>query len=111
MIPDMSDAFTDWVKVTNCRIIRRQIVNHEEKEITSSSLFKLMITPLQFSEVERKPIEQRSWRWKQILLKETDPSFKIDDIIVIGGVNYKVFAIKDWGIAGFVKYHAVEDWQ
>lgn len=83
--------------------------------------------PMPQTQVDRKPLEQRTWSWWTITVEMNTatlsvpnslgntviatPSFGVDDLIVYGGKNYRIQSINDWDESGYAVYQAIEDFQ
>ena len=58
-----------------------------------------------------KPEGQRSWEWYWIHTKSGILNLKTQDKIKFQGKRFKVMAIKDYSLNGFIEYQIVRDYE
>ena len=92
------------------RIITKTVVNHLTKQIAEDIMIDIMVQPLQPEKVNRKPEEQRAWKWFSIVTKASNRPLKIDDQVSVNGISYRIDSIQPWSEAGYRRYEATEDY-
>lgn len=111
-LPNVSSALRGWTKKTPCKRVTKTIINFKQTETVSNVILDMMITPMQPEKIQRKPEEQRSWRWYQAHIRSKEQQLNFDDkIIMATGKTYRIEAVGPWGDAGFYYYEMVEDYQ
>lgn len=109
-VPYMKNTLRGWVKPTSVKLVIQSVINHKTVSTETSTILKLNKQPLKASIVERKPPEQRTWKWWSIIVKD-GILLKTDDVIIIAGLRYKIQSARDWTESGFQKYEAIEGYQ
>ena len=109
-IPYVAGAFRGWTKRRLVRLVTKTPVNHIMTQTALIATFDIMIQPLQPERVNRKPEEQRAWKWYDIITKSANPAMKIDDILQEGAINYRIDSVQPWTEAGYRRYEATEDY-
>lgn len=109
-IPTVSGAFRGWTKRRTVRIVTKAVVNHVIKQTAEIVTMDIMISPLRPEEVNRKPEEQRAWKWYSFLVKGNTRELPIDAQLVVGDLAYRIGARQPWTEAGYRRYHATEDY-
>ena len=109
-IPNVSGALRGWTKKREVKIVTKTVENFLMKQSASVITVDMMNQPLRPEVVNRKPEEQRAWKWQELVIKSREPVFKIDDYIVIDGIGYRVSSIQDWNLAGYRRYEVYEDY-
>lgn len=108
MIPNVSSALNGWTKKQTITKITKIVVDHEVSEVSESFIVDMNLQPTPPEIVNRKPEEQRSWKWFNIFTK-TKIKLNIDDRILVSGTYYRIQEIKDWNQSGYYEYEAIED--
>lgn len=110
-VPNLRRAVRGWVKTQTAQVTTQSIVNHRPTETTSSITAKMNFQPMPPAQVNRKPEEQRTWKWWSIIIQSKTVLLKTDDIIVDeNGLSLRVEKANDWRTSGFSKYEAREDY-
>lgn len=111
-IPKLSGAIRGWTKKTQVKIITTTTVQFRETETSTDAILDLMITPMAPEKINRKPEEERSWQWVQILIKGFgSPKIKKHDkIITAMGRVFRIEAINPFPETGLYYYEAIEDY-
>lgn len=109
-IPNVSGAFRGWTKRRAVRIVTKQTVNYLIQQIAELVTMDIMISPLKAEEVNRKPEEQRSWKWYSFLVKGNTRELPIDSQLLVDGLAYRIESRQPWKEAGYRRYHATEDY-
>ena len=67
--------------------------------------------PMPAAKVNRKPEEQRTWKWWSIIIRSRTLLFQTDDVIIDStGQRFVIQSANDWRSSGFTKYEAIEDY-
>lgn len=109
-IPNVSGAFRGWTKKRNVRIVTKTVVNFVVQQVAELIALDIMISPLKAEEVNRKPEEQRAWKWYSFLTKASSRELSIDSQLIVDGLAYRVESWQPWTEAGYHRYHATEDY-
>lgn len=109
-IPNMRGALRGWTKKQTVHVVTKTVVNHLVTQTASRITMNIMVQPLQPEKVNRKPEEQRSWKWYSIVTYSSDQVLKVDDIIVVNAIRYRIDSIQPWDEAGYRRYEATEDY-
>jgi len=108
-VPYMGRTLKGWTSKTTIKLITQTIVDYETVESESIVTLNCNFQALKPAVVDRKPPEQRTWKWWSIVVTE-GPQLNIDDIIVKDSKNYRIVSNNDWSESGFQKYEAIEDY-
>ena len=106
----MARTLRGWVRNTNVRIITQSVVDFESAEAETDTVLKINKQPVPTEKVTQLPEYDRAWKWWSFIV-QAGPLLKIDDIIEISGVGYRIKEISDWSESGFQKYKAIEDYR
>ena len=110
-VPYLGDALNGWVKKSYVTIITQTVVNHETVETESIKTYPANFQPMPAEKVNRKPEEQRTWKWWSIIIQDKTVVLKTDDKIKDSyGKVFRVESVNDWRESGFTSYEAVEDY-
>ena len=108
-VPYMKKTLNGWVKNTNVVIITKSIVDYEEVETETATTLKINKQPVPQTKVDRKPESQREWKWWSFII-QGETLLKVDDIIIVDSIRYRIENISNWSESGFTKYEAIEDY-
>lgn len=109
-MPYLGRAFRGWTKRRKVYKITKKTINYLTVQTATVEIFDIMISPLQPEKVQRKPEEQRSWKWYNLLTKSKNTALSIDDIILVSGIYYRIESVQPWTEAGYRRYEATEDY-
>lgn len=110
-VPYMGGALKGWVQTTNITVVTQSVVDHETVEAESNVSFPANFQPLPAEKVNRKPEEQRTWKWWSVIIQDKTVYFSTDDIIQDdSGQKFRIEQANDWRKSGFTKYEVVEDY-
>lgn len=110
-IPYLGNALKGWAKKTDIKIITQTVVNHETVESESDVSYPANLQPMPPAKVNRKPEEQRTWKWWSVIIQSKTILLSTDDKIVDeSGRQFRIEQANDWRSSGFTKYEAVEDY-
>jgi hypothetical protein len=106
-VPYLGNALRGWVKLKEVYITEKKVVNHQTVTTETKIRLKINKQPTPRTVVNRKPEEQRSWKWWNILV-QNGRLLNIDDKIKIDNKKYVVMSIADWSESGFQNYETIE---
>ena len=110
-VPYMAGALRGWTKPTVVKLITQTVVDHETVETPTDITLDVNFQPMPAATVNRKPPEQRTWKWWSIIVKKGQ-LLKTDDIIITASSQrFKIQSANDWSESGFTKYEAIEDYE
>jgi len=107
-IPIVSGAFRGWTRRRFVRVTTKNVIDFIVKQTAENILMDIMIQPLNPERVNRKPEDQRSWKWSSVLTKASNRLLKIDDQIEVAGISYRIDSVQAWDEAGYRRYEATE---
>ncbi len=107
-VPNLSGVLRGWTKVRTVKTVIKTVVDHRVVETPTSISVAMMLVPMPAQTVNRKPTEQRSWKWWSVSTQASETALGIDDIIVEGSKQFRIVEIGDWSEGGVRKYGAVE---
>lgn len=108
-IPYVAGALRGWTQKQTVYVVTKSVVNFIIQQTATVHIFDMMVQPLQPELVRRKPEEQRAWKWYSIVTKSVNPALKVDDLVIVGGIGYRIDSIKAWDSGGFHRYEATEE--
>lgn len=110
-MPNMRNTLTGWevplslIKVT--QFMSEGDVVKTEQKIDFMGVWQ----PLRDEELQFKPENQRSWSWYWIHAKAGTLNLQTQDKIKFMDKRFKVMAIKDYSLNGFIEYQIVRDYE
>lgn len=111
-MPYLGRALKGWTKKSNIKVITKSIVDHEIVETESDDYQQANFQPVPPEKVDRKPEEQRNFKWWKVIVKSSTFIMKIDDIIIDAyGRRFRVDSVDDWRESGFTSYEVHEDYE
>lgn len=111
-VPQMGRALRGWVKKIAVKIVTQVTVNHKNTETTTDATLEINKQPMPAAQVNRKPEEQRTWKWWSIIIRNRTTLLKTDDKIIFpNDGTYRIQSANDWRESGFSKYEAIEDYE
>ena len=120
-VPYVRSAIRGFCKQTSVQISSQTLSNYVTTETFTPMTIRANFQPMPKTQVDRKPLEQRSWVWWTITVEmraaiETvtntvipTPRLNIDDIVIRNGQSFRIQSISDWEESGYVIYEATED--
>ena len=110
-MPNMANTLTGWqaplqlVRITQS--MSEGDVEYSEELITFQGVWQ----PLKDSLLQFKPEGQRAWEW--IWIHAVAGSLNLDtaDKVIFNNKRYKVMAIKDYSLNGFIEYQLCRDYE
>lgn len=110
-MPQLSAPFSSWTKTISLTKRTETITNGLVGYTEEVLVFRGIIQPLSAEEIALKPDAQRSWKWLQIHCQNGSLSLTTNDQILYGDVLYKVMAVKDYSLNGYLEFHCVSEYQ
>lgn len=107
-VPSLSGVLTDWFQAMSFTRVVKSTVGFQVIETPTVISFRGVIQPLSDRALQLKPEGQRAWTW---FLLYSDPTLKldVDEVVTYLGIQYRVMALKDYSIYGYMDYHICED--
>lgn len=110
-MPNMANTLNGWeIPLTIVKITQAIVdgdVTYSEQKINFMGVWQ----PLRDEELQFKPEGQRSWEWYWIHVKSGSLNLQTQDKFIFQNKRYKVMAVKDYSLNGFVEYHVVRDYE
>lgn len=107
--PQLPVAFSDWQSSITLEKVIQDVDGFGlvyEHKVTLT--FKGMIQPLSPKALMLKPENLRAFTWLQIHCF-SGANLNDNDLIEYAGNRYKIMALLDYSLNGFIEYHAVAD--
>lgn len=110
-MPQMAMTLSGWeVPLTLTKMI--QSVNDGFVSFTEQTFnFMGVWQPLKDEQLQFLPENQRSWEWIWIHAKASDLNLETADKVIFNNKRYKVMAIKDYSLNGYIEYQLVRDYE
>ena len=107
----MAMTLTGWeVPLTLAKMI--QSVNDGFVSFTEQTFnFMGVWQPLKDEQLQFLPENQRSWEWIWIHAKASELNLQTADKVIFNNKRYKVMAVKDYSLNGFIEYQLVRDYE
>lgn len=110
-VPYMGNTIKGWTRKTAVKIVTQSVVQHQTTEATADATLNINFQPMPAAKVNRKPEEQRTWKWWSIIIRSASVLLETDDkIIRPSGQVFRIQSANDWRESGFSKYEAIEDY-
>lgn len=106
-LPKIQVAMNGWEVPIKADYIKQQVVDGEIVNISNKKTIYGVMQPLKTEEVNLKPEGQRSWSWYQLHVKEIYKPLQVEQMVNIGGNDYKIMAVKNYEMYGYIEYHIV----
>lgn len=110
-MPQMAMTLSGWeVPLTLTKMI--QSVNDGFVSFTEQTFnFMGVWQPLKDEQLQFLPENQRSWEWIWIHAKAGTLNLQTADKVIFNDKRYKVMAVKDYSLNGFIEYQLVRDYE
>ena len=110
-MPQMGTTLTGWeVPLTLTKMI--QSVNEGFVSFAEQTFnFMGVWQPLKDEQLQFLPENQRSWEWIWIHAKASELNLQTADKVIFNNKRYKVMAVKDYNLNGFIEYQLVRDYE
>lgn len=110
-MPNMADTLNGWEVPLSFIKITQSIVDGDVVKTETPINFMGVWQPLRDEELQFKPENQRSWSWYWIHAKSGTVELQTQDKFLFKNKRYKVMAVKDYSLNGFISYEAVRDYE
>ena len=110
-MPNMANTLTGWESPLTLVKITQSILNGDVVKTEKRIDFIGCWQPLRDEELQFKPENQRSWSWYWIHAKSGTLNLQTQDKIIFQGKRFKVMAIKDYSLNGFIEYQIIRDYE
>lgn len=110
-MPNMANTLNGWEVPISIIKITQSIVDGDVVKGEEQIDFMGVWQPLRDEELQSKPEGQRSWEWYWIHAKSGALNLQTQDKIKFQGKRFKVMAVKDYSLNGFIEYHIVRDYE
>lgn len=109
-MPDVSGAILSWFQKMDFAIITKENINFQTVETSTDVSTQGVWQPLSPQQLMMKPEGQRQWKWFQV---HALPGLNLrpDDRLVYLGTKYRVMAVLDYKLNGYMEYHVIDDYQ
>ena len=108
-VPDVSGALTSYFQPMVFEPVGKIVNGFQVVETGTPINFRGTVQPFTERQLLLKPEGQRAWTW---LLIFSDPvlTLQVDDVLKWNNIPTRIMARIDYGLYGYVEYHAVQDW-
>lgn len=110
-MPNMANTLNGWEVPLSFIKITQSIVDGDVVKTETPINFMGVWQPLRDEELQFKPENQRSWSWYWIHAKSGTVELQTQDKFMFQNKRYKVMAVKDYSLNGFVEYHVIRDYE
>ena len=110
-MPNMASTLNGWEVPLSFIKITQSIVDGDVVKTETPINFMGVWQPLRDEELQFKPENQRSWSWYWIHAKSGTIELQTQDKFLFKDKRYKVMAVKDYSLNGFVEYHVIRDYE
>ena len=109
-MPNMAGTLSGW-QVPLQLIKRKQVVTDGDVSFEDETInFMGVWQPLRDEQLISKPEGQRSWEWIWLHAVAGTLNLNTADKVTFNNKRYKVMAIKDYSLNGFIEYQLVRDY-
>jgi hypothetical protein len=110
-MPQMAMTLNGWeVPLTLVRVFQ-DIVDGDLVTTEQTISFIGVWQPLKDEQLQFLPENQRSWAWYWIHAKSGTLNLNTADKIIFEGNRYKVMAVKDYSLNGYIEYQIIKDFE
>ena len=99
MLPDVSEAFDDWLSDYTIKTVTKITVDFVEADTVAGRTIQAMV---QVAEKEKLNPDQIDWSKKYVLVHSPDP-INVGEYIESGGEDYKIIDPGDWQAYGYTE--------
>lgn len=109
-LPDVSEGVQMFFQNIKIEVVHKRNDAGYLKEKKSCILTQGVRQTFTPRQLEMKPEGERTWKWSK-LHTLPEPKLKLDDIVLIRGIKYRVMVLDDQAEYGFVAYDLKEDYE
>lgn len=110
-MPQLGGTLTGWeTPLTLTKMIQNiedGLVSFTEQTFNFQGVWQ----PLKDEQLQFLPENQRSWEWIWIHAKAGTLNLQTADKVIFNDKRYKVMAVKDYSLNGFVEYQLIRDFE
>lgn len=110
-MPQMSATLTGWETPLTLVRVYQDIVEGDLVTTEEKISFLGVWQPLKDEDLQSMPEGWRSWSWYWIHAKVGTLNLNTADKIIFNGTRYKVMAVKDYSLNGFIEYQVILDFE
>ena len=110
-LPQMANTLNGWEVPLTLIKITQAVVDGDAVKTEEKINFLGVWQPLRDDELQFKPEGQRSWSWYWIHAKSGSLNLQTQDKIIFQNQRYKVMAVKNYNIYGYITYEVVLDYE
>lgn len=110
-LPNMANTLNGWEVPLSLKKIKQTIVDGDAVKTEETIYFQGVFQPFREEQLQSKPEGQRSWAWYWIHAKAGTLNLSTQDKIIFNEVRYKVMAVKDYTLYGYIEYQIVADYE
>lgn len=107
----MSNTLTGWEVPLSLKKIKQSIVDGDAVKTEETIHFQGVFQPLKDEQLQSKPEGQRSWSWYWIHARSGTLNLNTQDKIIFENKRYKVMAVKDYSLYGYIEYQVIRDYE
>lgn len=107
----MSATLTGWETPLTLVRVYQDIVEGDLVTTEEKISFLGVWQPLKDEDLQSMPEGWRSWSWYWIHAKVGTLNLNTADKIIFNGTRYKVMAVKDYSLNGFIEYQVILDFE
>ena len=110
-LPQMGSTLNGWEVPLTLVKVTQAVVDGDVVKTETPINFMGVWQPLRDEELQFKPENQRSWSWYWIHAKSGTVELQTQDKFLFKNKRYKVMAVKDYSLNGFIEYHVIRDYE
>lgn len=110
-MPNMANTLNGWEVPLSFIKITQSIADGDVVKTETPINFMGVWQPLRDEELQFKPENQRSWSWYWVHAKSGTVELQTQDKFLFKNKRYKVMAVKDYSLNGFIEYHVIRDYE
>lgn len=108
-LPQVTSALIGWEVSITANFVQQEIVDGDIVETSITKKMSGVLQPLKAEQIALKPEGQRSWDWYWLHVKPEYDKLRTEQIIEINGISYRIIAIKNYELYGYIEYQCVRD--
>lgn len=110
-MPNMANTLNGWEVPLTLVKVTQNVVDGDVVQTETKIDFMGVWQPLRDEQLQFKPENMRSWQWIWIHAKSGSLNLKTADKVIFNQKRFKVMAVKDYSLNGFIEYELVRDYQ
>lgn len=109
-LPQMTNALTGWEVAVVANYVKQEIIDGDIVDSSYTKKMQGVLQPLKAEQIALKPEGQRSWAWYWLHVKPQYDKLRTEQIVLINNIPYKVMAVKNYDIYGYIEYEVIRDY-